>query len=187
MSDDEKHWWQTLPAIIGGLAALVTALTGLLVALNREPGEETNPRKQPVTPTIATTPVKSPEGTTATAIEQKKPLTLVADIWKVELGQKSTKLATKEFSSGAGPGVPRTSLTEFAEWVSNQLHLGGGEPVPVRIGVEKFRGPDKLTERVRNELKANPLIQIVDPGMLETVPKQKSTAIDYIISGSAHP
>lgn len=220
-------------------------------------------------------------------------LTLVASIWKVELDQKSTMLATKEFSSRAGPGVSPRSLKEFAEWVSNQLELtarkgapkvhikvhipanlksekpiveripdgqmdvllwderssvkgrapltwealkdmqtpfqlevripGGGstvieatpgtaltkemdlEPVPVRIGVEKFTGPepDRLTGRVCNELKANPLIQIVEPVMLETVRRQlekqkeemrlhpmaqigvRSLGIDYVISGGA--
>ena len=188
MSDDEKQWWQTLPAIIGGIAALLTALTGLLIALN-----QLGVFKQ-------ATPAKSAEGVQES---KKPPLTLVASIWKVELGQKSTMLATKEFSSGAGPGVSPTSLEEFAEWVSNQLHLGGGEPVPVRIGVEKFAGPDKITERVCSELKANHLIQIVDPVMLETVRRQmeeqrenmrlhpmaqtgvRSLGIRYIISGRA--
>lgn len=35
MSDEPKQWWQTLPAIVGGSATLVTALTGLLVALGQ--------------------------------------------------------------------------------------------------------------------------------------------------------
>jgi hypothetical protein len=107
-------------------------------------------------------------------------LTLVASIWKVELGQKSTMLARKEFSSGAGVGVPATSLKEFSEWVSNQLKLTA-HTVPVRIRVEKFAGPAKITERVCDELRANHLIQIVDP---ETVPEH---GIDYIISGQARP
>jgi hypothetical protein len=112
-------------------------------------------------------------------------LTLVASIWKVESGRQSTELATKEFSSGAGHGGPAgaghgvsaITLKEFAEWVSNQLKLTA-RAVPVRIGVKTFEGPEKITERVRNELKKNPLIQIVDPG---------SPGIDYIISGSAKP
>ncbi len=93
-------------------------------------------------------------------------------------------LATKEFSSGRGPGVSPTSLKEFAEWVSNQLELTARQGAPVRIGVEKFTGPDKLTGRVCNELKANRLIQIVEPVMLETVRKD---GIDYIISGKVKP
>jgi hypothetical protein len=116
------------------------------------------------------------------AKSRDKGLALVASIWKVELGRK-TMLGTKEFSSGAGHGVPPATLKEFAEWVSNQLKLTA-RTVPVRIEVEKFAGPDKITERVRNELKANPLIQIVDPVMLNSVPEH---GIDYIVSGKAKP
>jgi len=35
MSDEPKQWWQTLPAIVGGSATLITAITGLLVVLNQ--------------------------------------------------------------------------------------------------------------------------------------------------------
>ena len=112
----------------------------------------------------------------------QKGLTLVASIWKVESGRQSTELATKEFSSGAGHSVPagaghivrEKTLEEFAEWVSNELKL----TARVRIEVKKFEGREKITERVCNKLKANPLIQIVDPG---------SPGIDYIISGSVKP
>jgi hypothetical protein len=77
------------------------------------------------------------------------------------------------------------------------------EPLKVRIGVERFSGlDDGITERVCNELGANPLITIVDPNMLEAVRKEieaqkeeirlhpgaqmglRSLGIDYIISGS---
>jgi hypothetical protein len=57
--------------------------------------------------------------------------TLVAIIWKVESGRQSTELATKEFSSGEGHGVPAATLKEFAEWVSNRLELTA-HTVPVR-------------------------------------------------------
>jgi fucose permease len=99
---------------------------------------------------------------------------LVASIWKVESGEKSTELATKEFSFGAGQPVPAATVKQFAEWVSNELKLTA-HAVPVHIEVEKFEGRGKITERVGNELKSNPLIQIVDA---------KSRGIDYIISGS---
>ncbi|PYI59464.1 MAG: hypothetical protein DMC59_05810 [Verrucomicrobia bacterium] len=35
MSDEPKQWWQTFPAITGGVATILTALTGLIVALNQ--------------------------------------------------------------------------------------------------------------------------------------------------------
>jgi hypothetical protein len=68
MSDEAKQWWQTLPAIIGGLAALVTALTGLLVALNqsgvfKQTEKKPAPAEEPVTAITAAKPVKSAEGT----------------------------------------------------------------------------------------------------------------------------
>jgi hypothetical protein len=105
---------------------------------------------------------------------RKNPPTLVASIWKVESGRQSTELATKEFSSRAGHVVPEQTLEQFAEWVSNQLKLTAGSP-KVYIKVEKFDGPEKITERVHTHLEKNPLIQIVGPG---------SPGIDYIISGS---
>lgn len=32
---DNKPWWKTIPAILGGLATLITAVTGLIIALNQ--------------------------------------------------------------------------------------------------------------------------------------------------------
>lgn len=67
MGDDEKQWWQTLPAIIGGLAALVTALTGLLVALNqsgvfKQTEKKPAPAEKVVTGVTAAKSGKSAEG-----------------------------------------------------------------------------------------------------------------------------
>src|SRR5215475_6628519 len=126
----------------------------------------------------------APQPTVPAPQPQPIGLKLVASIWRVELDHK-TILATKEFSSERGRGLPPKALKEFAEWVSNELKLTA-RGQPVRVGVEKFAGsePDKLTERVCNELKANRLMQIVDHVMLETSPRQ---GIDYIISGSAQP
>jgi hypothetical protein len=98
---------------------------------------------------------------------------------------------------GSAPTVieatPGTALTK-------EMDL---EPLKVRIGVEKFSGPeDGITDRICNELSANPLIDIVNPDMLDNVRKEiekqretirlhpqmqvavRSLGIDYIISGS---
>ena len=234
----------------------------------------------------------STSASAAGAQDEKKPLTLFASIWKVQLDTKSSIVAQKEFSAGSGR-VSATALSELAEWVSNQLGLttrSDATPTPVRlkvqipadltrerpiiqripegkmdimlwdvrgsvksrmpltwdalkdmqtpfqlevripgsettvieatpgtplakemelapatvsIGVEKFAGPDAgITERVCNQLTANPLIKIVNPDMLEAVRKQieadkeelrkhpmmqmsaRSLGIDYMISGS---
>ena len=68
MSDEPKQWWQTLPAIIGGLATLVTALTGLLVALNqlgkqteKKPAAQVNVAGEPVAAAIAAKTLKNAE------------------------------------------------------------------------------------------------------------------------------
>jgi tetratricopeptide (TPR) repeat protein len=47
VSDEPKQWWQTLPAIIGGIATLLTAVTGLLLAL-RQVGVFTPAEKKPL-------------------------------------------------------------------------------------------------------------------------------------------
>ena len=72
MSDEPKQWWQTLPAIIGGIATLLTAVTGLLLALHQfgvfTPAEK-KPRESPssevsVTP-YAQTPVAQAKSATS--------------------------------------------------------------------------------------------------------------------------
>jgi hypothetical protein len=63
MADEPKPhaWWQTFPAILGGIAALVTAMTGLIVALRpseapRPPAvvapAPAPPEARPATPTL---------------------------------------------------------------------------------------------------------------------------------------
>jgi hypothetical protein len=42
MPDNKPSWWQTVPGILTGLAAIITAATGLIVALSR-----TNARSEP--------------------------------------------------------------------------------------------------------------------------------------------
>jgi len=44
-------WWQTLPGILTGLAAIITAVTGLILAFNR-----TGSRSEPATPTSSSSP-----------------------------------------------------------------------------------------------------------------------------------
>ena len=62
MSDEPKQWWQTFPAITGGVATILTALTGLLVALNqmgifkpteKKPSPSPEPTKEPLSMAIA--------------------------------------------------------------------------------------------------------------------------------------
>lgn len=57
MNDEPKQWWQTFPAITGGVATILTALTGLLVALNqmgifkpteKKPSPSPEPTKEPL-------------------------------------------------------------------------------------------------------------------------------------------
>jgi len=52
MSDDKTpttpSWWQTLPGILTGLAAIITAVTGLILAFNR-----TGNRSEPAQPSSA--------------------------------------------------------------------------------------------------------------------------------------
>jgi len=56
MSDEPKQWWQTLPAIIAGLATLVTAITGLLIAVN----QFKRPEKEAAPATISSQQTQTP-------------------------------------------------------------------------------------------------------------------------------
>ena len=68
MSDNKSpngpSWWQTLPGILTGLAAIITAVTGLIIAFNRTGG-----RSEPVSPSSSSPPPVSREATPATSAE----------------------------------------------------------------------------------------------------------------------
>ena len=69
MSDNKSangpSWWQTLPGILTGLAAIITAATGLIVAFNR-----TGSRSEPAAPSSSSSPpTVSREAPAATAAE----------------------------------------------------------------------------------------------------------------------
>lgn len=63
MPEEEKNFWKTLPGIITGIAALVTAATGLLIAFNQTGWfKKTEPQTQQVSavvkPTESAPPLK---------------------------------------------------------------------------------------------------------------------------------
>jgi hypothetical protein len=64
-----KSWWQTLPGIITGLTAIVTALAGLVVAIQQTgwlgPGTPTSPSRPPAT--TSAPPASAPPATPAPA------------------------------------------------------------------------------------------------------------------------
>jgi len=60
MSDEQKQWWQTLPAVVGGAATLLTAITGLLIALNQMGVFAPKEKKPAPTPEIVEKPATGP-------------------------------------------------------------------------------------------------------------------------------
>jgi hypothetical protein len=66
MSDEDKAkaWWQTLPGIIAGITAMVTALAGLVVAV-KQTGWFDAPRPRTVAAPSPTAPAASPPASTA--------------------------------------------------------------------------------------------------------------------------
>lgn len=64
MSDSEEHrppsWWSTLPGILTGVAALITALAGLFFGL-----VQLNSQVAPTTATVKSTAAASPAGATS--------------------------------------------------------------------------------------------------------------------------
>src|SRR5215831_6896526 len=49
--NNSPSWWQTMPGILTGLAAIITAVTGLMLAFNRTGG-----RSEPITPSSTSSP-----------------------------------------------------------------------------------------------------------------------------------
>ena len=68
-AENPKSWWQTLPGIITGLTAIVTALAGLVVAIQQTgwlgPGTQTPPSRPPAT--TPAPPASAPPATPAPA------------------------------------------------------------------------------------------------------------------------
>jgi hypothetical protein len=61
MADEKRttSWWQTVPGVLTGLAAIITAVTGLILALNR-----TSARTEPATPAASVSSASTPTSTT---------------------------------------------------------------------------------------------------------------------------
>jgi hypothetical protein len=93
---------------------------------------------------------------------EKKPLTLLASIWKVELESKGSLVGQKEFSAGLG-GISETTLQELAEWVSNQLGLPARKdatPTP-KVHLKVQIPADLTTEK--------PIIQRIPDGKMDVL------------------
>jgi len=89
--DKRQRWWQTLPGMLTGLAAVITAVTGLIVVFYRTP-ERSEPNK---TNTIATagresgSSAISNERTNSTSVHAPKPLPIPAGM-QVKLAAGNT-------------------------------------------------------------------------------------------------
>ena len=62
-SQQGQSWWQTVPGVLTGVAAVVTAITGLVVAFNRTDSrarEQPTPSTQSVPSAAATRPAATP-------------------------------------------------------------------------------------------------------------------------------
>lgn len=85
MSDEQKAFWTSLPGIFTGLATVVTAVTGLYIAVGKQ--NPAPPREQPVAQAEVAAPVAAPtvsapataETPVAGSTEQAFPLTAVVD------------------------------------------------------------------------------------------------------------
>jgi len=67
------NWWQTLPGMLTGVAAIITAVTGFLVAFNH-----TGARSADAPPSSQSVPVAAPHGSTATSDVRAQPVATTA-------------------------------------------------------------------------------------------------------------
>jgi len=119
-----QRWWQTVPGILTGLAAIITAVTGLLVVLNRtgNRGEDVRPSPQPVSagaPAASPAQPRSPGAVGAAGGTQPVALPAVsrvrlaggaadttivsAQIEPIDLGRRSLKLVVRYMNAGRYP------------------------------------------------------------------------------------
>jgi hypothetical protein len=115
MSDAEnsKGWWQTLPGVITSLTAVVTALAGLIVAINQTGwfGPQTTPD-----PTVASapTPTAPPGATPAAPVQSPSPpasqASAARSTYAAELpGMRDYRLGAATFTLLKAEVAPRTT------------------------------------------------------------------------------
>lgn len=94
---ESKGWWQTLPGFLTAAAAIITALTGLLLALhqtglfNRSAPAQTQSASQPARENPATTQTGNGAATAMSGTTASRPVTL-PQITEVRSGQAVFKL-----------------------------------------------------------------------------------------------
>ena len=68
--------------------------------------------------------------------EEKKTLTAVTSIWKVNLDTKGDLVASKELSSARGGGFSATNFNDLADWIAGELGLPERKGENVRVKME---------------------------------------------------
>lgn len=94
MSDQSKGFWSSIPGILTGIAALITAVTGLYIAINGD-----NTTSQPATTDVKVTLSPSAQATESTIRTEKRPAHIIQQDLRqqpaVELrAEKSSKIIT---------------------------------------------------------------------------------------------
>ena len=162
--DKQPNWWQTLPGVMTALGAIITATTGLLVALNQaglignqqQPASQSRGSRPAISaatelpnapPTFTRVPVANPTGTAAP---------IVADIATATTAPTAAAAApqsTATTASAAPPGEPRQYPITLA---------AGGEAI---AGDSVFRIMAAQIERPSDEkLVLNITLRVINNG-----------------------
>jgi hypothetical protein len=94
-SADGPSWWQTLPGILTGLAAIITAVTGLFIAFNRTGTRSEPAPPQSSSPTPAVSRQAQPASTTSPSSSGALPLPEVHQVKLADGGAVITILSAR--------------------------------------------------------------------------------------------
>ena len=131
---ESKGWWQTLPGLLTAAAAIITALTGLLVALhqtgllNRTAPAQTQSASQSAGANLPSTQVAGGATPTATGAAASRPVTL-PQITEVRYGQAVFKLLAAR--------VDPYSLDKVS--VHLTVRMTNNSPYPANFWADSFR------------------------------------------------
>jgi hypothetical protein len=100
MAEEPKSWWQTAAGLMTGVAALITAFTGLFVALHQI-RKDSEVGKRPVVERSTSTPVP---GDSSKALQGGGPASTSASS---SIGRAKTSLRGAQPRSGSAPAVDR--------------------------------------------------------------------------------
>jgi hypothetical protein len=178
----ERSWWTTLPGVLTGVAALLTAVTGLLALLlpllhNRSEPGPTDASRQAAVPGVLTAPASPERRDPATGGQQARP----ADAEPRRTTSMRSAIPAQANQQVGPPPLVLGERLEVADTFFEVLNLESTSP---RGGVREIRVTFRVTAGSTDTWLASSNVRILTPGRIHTPVEGVSAAA--IRAGTRH-